>query len=441
MGSSTTSERGNHPVSRMIQVGVVSAPKAPFNLSECGIDREILTGLALKLAHTVQHFTTEWMIQQLCLPQVIVMELLEELREEKHVEVLGEAGAFSYMFSISKLGRERAARLLEISGYVGPAPISLEAYTQNLDTQLKQFPEISTDKIKAAFSDLVLSNEAKQVVGLSLMSGRSLLVHGPPGSGKSSVGMILHKTFSGLIWIPHAVAIGNSIIRFFDPQCHTPAPPEFSHDEALQVDQRWLRIERPFIVVGGELTMERLDLGFDPTLRFYEAPLHWKANGGTFLLDDFGRQRVEPSELLNRWIIPLERQVDYLTLKSGQKVLVPIRQTLCISTSLDPDKVVDPAFMRRIGYRLYLGYPSPEQYTEIFKRYASRYVDSLPSGLIERMIGRYTAEDRPLRCSEPGELIERARDICLYRNQAMELNAEIMEHAWQGYFGDQDELH
>ena len=421
---------------RMIDIGGSFVPEAPSNFENCGVDREQLRGLALKLGYTVQKFSTEWMIEQLHLPQGLVMDLLQDFLEEKFVEILGESGTLTYLYTISRLGRERAERLFEISGYVGAAPVSLVDYAANLDWQIDRFSKVTSADMQQALSDLVLSDEAKQVVGLALTSGRSLLIHGPPGNGKTSVGRLLHDAYSGDLWIPNAIAVGTSIIRLFDPQWHVPVHSELSHEDVQQVDHRWIRIERPFIVVGGELTIEGLDLGYDAAQKYYEAPLHLKANGGTFLLDDLGRQRVEPSELLNRWIIPLEHQVDYLTLNSGQKIRVPLRHMLAISTSLDPDAVVDPAFMRRIGYRLHLDYPSAERYREIFERFAKRHGDSIAPGLVDYLIQRYESEGRPLRSSEAGELIERARDICRYENRSMELTETIMNTAWNGYFGN-----
>lgn len=426
---------------KMIGVGDVVAPGAPTDIRNTGIDPIVLSGLALKLAYSVQQFTTDWMIDQMRLPQSMVMDILDALRTDKLVEVLGEAGSLTYSYKISSLGRERAARLLEISGYVGPAPVSVDAYTDIINWETENFVAIKPDRVEAALNKLVLRDEARDVVGLALTSGRSLLVHGPPGNGKTSIGRLLHNALKGTIWIPYAIAVDNSIIRLYDPQVHKIVPHEFTHEESQQIDQRWICIERPFIVVGGELTLDALDLGFDPSHRYYEAPLHLKANGGTFLLDDFGRQRVEPDRLLNRWIIPLEHQVDYLTLNSGQKVQVPLRQMLVISTGLDPDAVVDPAFLRRIGYRLYQGSPTEEAYGQILKNYAAQFETVASSSLIQHLLDRYRAENRSLRGSEPGELIDRARDICRYQGRTFELSTEIMDLAWKGYFGDQDQAH
>ena len=186
----------------------------------------------------------------------------------------------------------------------------------------------------------------------------------------------------------------------------------------------------------GELTIEDLDLGFSPSLGYYEAPLHFKANGGTFLLDDLGFQHIDPQELLARWIFPLENGIDYLTLQTGQKLEVPFRQKLIVSTNIDPEKVMNPAFLRRMGYRLYLGDPSPEYYVEIFRRYAGRYDLSVSADHIAAILDRYKAEGRPLRSCEPRDLIERVRDVCMLRDQKVEINEETLDVAWRGYFGN-----
>src|SRR5262249_40851520 len=241
----------------------------------------------------------------------------------------------------------RAARLLEVSGYVGPAPVSLAAYATFLDWQLARSARVTPDRVATALAGLVLTPEAARVAGLAVSSCRSLFVFGPPGNGKTSLGQMLHDALPGDLWVPHCVAVDGSIIRVYDPQLHRPAaaPPE----QPRAVDQRWVRVRRPLIVAGGETTLASFDLAYSPSLRYYEAPLQVKANGGTLLVDDFGRQGVDPHALLNRWIIPLEHQVDYLTLHTGQRFQVPFRQMLIIATNLKPEDVTDPAFLRRMG--------------------------------------------------------------------------------------------
>ena len=422
---------------RMIQVSEVSAPAAPSSLADTGIDPETLADLALRFAYTTPRFTTQAAADRLALPFPLVAALLEELRSDKLLEVLGESGPMDYRFAITQNGRERARRLLEISGYVGPAPVSLEAYIESLEWQLEHFPIVSPEHAVEALEELVLSDDVVQIAGLAVSSGRSLFLYGPPGNGKTSIGHLLHTAMRGHLWIPHCIGIGSDIIRLLDPQCHEPLPlHNLTRKEARLIDNRWVRVKRPFVVVGGELTIDALDLGYTPALRYYEAPLHLKANGGTFLLDDFGYQQVEPRRLLSRWIFPLEHQMDHLTLRTGQELQVPFRQMLIVSTNLDPSKVMDPAFLRRMGYRLYLGNPTPEQYTQIFTRYAARCGCDVPAGLIDRILERYKVENRALNSCEPRDLIERVRDIARHQGQSLQLTEGAIELAWKSYFGD-----
>jgi predicted ATPase with chaperone activity len=294
-------------------------------------------------------------------------------------------------------------------------------------------PEVKPEHVTAALSGLVLTERAVEMAGLAVSSGRSLFVYGPSGNGKSSVGRQIHNALRGDIWIPYCVAVRNSVIRLFDEQVHQRV--EIGGDKAAAIDQRWARIRRPLVVVGGELTLDYLDLVYSPSVRYYEAPPHLKANGGVFLVDDFGRERVSPHQLLNRFITPMEYQYDYFTLATGQKIQVPLRQVLIIATNLSLDTVTDPAFLRRMGYRLCLEAPTPEQYGKIFRSYAEKHGASVKQGELDALLERYRAQDRPLRACEPRDLIERARDICRFRGQALELTPEVLDLAWTGYFG------
>ena len=350
------------------------------------------------------------------------------------VEPLGQLGPFNLRYTITQRGRERVGRLMEICGYLGPAPVSLEAYTALLEWQIAHSPRVLAADVRSALADLVLTPEALQLAGLAVSSGRSLFVFGPPGNGKTTLGRMLHAALKGELWIPYCISVESDIIRFFDPQCHQAV--DAGTEQSATIDQRWVRIRRPLVVVGGEVTLDSFDLIYSPTQRYYEAPLHFKANGGTFLMDDFGRERIEWDQLLNRWITPLEHQLDYLTIRAGQKIQVPLRQTLIIATNLNPDRVTDPAFIRRMGYRLYLGPPSPEQYTQIFERYVQRLSLSVTPEVVRRLLERYQAEGRELRCCEPRDLLQRAGDICRFQEQPLSLNEETLDLAWTGYFGN-----
>ncbi len=417
----------------MVQTDDGYAPEAPLNMRSTGIDRTILLDLALKVAHVNSQISTDTVAEYLLLPRTITNDLLEQLRSSALLEVLGQDEAFGYRYSISNRGREMAVRLLQSNGYIGPAPVPLESYKAMLEWQMTQSPPVSAGRVREVLADLVLPEEVLSVVGLATSSGRSLFLSGPPGNGKTSVGRKLHDALDGTLWIPHCIESGNNIIRLFDAHCHETV--EYGARKHQAIDRRWVKIRRPFIVAGGEMTLESLDLAYLPAVKFYEAPLHMKANGGTFLIDDFGRQRVEPDALLNRWIIPLEHQVDFLTLHTGQKIQVPFLLRLVIATNLDPKKVTDPAFLRRLGYRTYINAPTQEMYARIFKQYALSYALEVKQDIIEHLFSRYQSSQREMRACEPRDLIERARDICLHNNQDILLSKALLDIAWDGYFG------
>ncbi len=416
----------------MSKVGNAMVPTPPISIEATGVDPGLLGDLALKLANTVPRLTSGWAAQQLCLPASVIEKIFWQLREDQLLEVLGADGPLNYRYAITQRGREFARRLMEISGYVGPAPVSLESYAAMLEWQVARQSEVTEDKVRNAVASLVLSKETIEVAAMAASSGRSLFLFGPPGNGKTSLGRLMHNVLEGELWVPHCIAVENNIIRVFDAQLHQRAP--VAGGEGRN-DARWIRIRRPMIIAGGEMTIAELDLAYSPSQRFYEAPPHVKANGGLFFLDDFGRQRIDPTDLLNRWIIPLEHQVDYLTLVTGQKIRIPFRLQLVVATNLMATKASDPAFLRRIGYRLHMDRPDERRYTEIFNRYAAACGLRADPALVSEMIERYHHEQRELRASEPRDLIERCRDICTLRRQPMRIDGETMDMAWTGYFG------
>lgn len=412
-------------------------PQAPTSLAETGIDPEVLHDLALKLAHTIAQFDTGLAANRLTLPASLMVELLERLRAEKLIEVLGGASPFNYRYRITQRGRERAEWLMAICGYVGPAPVSIASYAEAMEAQCARMPAVTRDDVATALADLVLPEETVELAGLAASSGRSLLLYGPPGNGKTTLGRLLHRALRGDLWIPHCLGIENQVVRIFDRHCHTEVDGQLPADRQQRYDRRWVRVRRPLVVVGGELTLADLDLIHDAARRYYEAPLHVKANGGIFLLDDFGCQKTPPGALLNRWIVPLEQRIDYLTLATGQQIQVPFRNMLVVSTNLDVHQVMAPGLLRRMGYRIDLEDPPPERYARIFAEYAARCGLDVPAGLVESLLARYRAEERPLRACEPRDLIERVRDICAYRGQPAALTKDAVGLAWAGYFGNE----
>ena len=419
----------------LIPLGAGHAPVAPTSTSDAGYDVDVLAALVLKTAYSMTKFTAAEIAKRMCLSSALVSVLLDQHRRDKLVEILGEAGQFDFRYVMTGLGHERAQRAFDVSGYVGPAPVSVERYAEVLQWQVDHFPPVSADAVRAAVRDLVLPDDVIEVAGLACASARSLFVFGPAGTGKTTVGHLLHGALAGDLWIPHCIGIGNSIVRIYDPQLHETRQTPETPDPALRVDRRWACIRRPFLVAGGELTLDALELSYSTAHRYYEAPLHLKANGGIFLLADLGYQRAAPLDLLSRWIFPLERRVDYLTLSTGQKLTVPFLLMLILSTNLEPEKVMNAAFLRRMGYRLHLDHPEPEAYRTIFTRYAEARGATVPPGMIEALFARYEAEQRPLRSCEPRDLIERARDICGYQGRGFELTMDVVDRAWRGYFG------
>jgi predicted ATPase with chaperone activity len=417
------------------RVGDLVAPRAPQELAAAGVEETALTDLAIKLAFTSARVNTKSLADSLHLSMEVSSDVLTQLCREGLMEETMQTSQGLSHYRITERGRQHAARAMEVCAYIGPAPVRLEAYGAFLRWQFANSPQVTPEHVVSALSGLVITPKAAQLAGLAASSGRSLFVFGPPGNGKSSLGRMIHSALQGDVWIPYAISVGNTVIRMYDDQAHqrVEIPPE----KAATIDQRWVRIRRPMIVVGGELTIELLDLVYSPTLRYYESPPHLKSNGGVFLVDDFGRERISPEQLLNRFITPMEHQIDYLSLCTGQKIQVPLRHVLIIATNLSPEKVTDPAFLRRMGYRIYMGAPTPEQYAKIFTQYAARHGATVAPEVVERLLERYRAGNRELRGCEPRDLIERARDICRFHNRPLELSNKVLDLAWAGYFGEQ----
>jgi MoxR-like ATPase len=329
-------------------------------------------------------------------------------------------------------GWDRLARLLSICGYVGPAPVSLRDYAHMMKLQSIPSNTADIDTVREAFNDLVLPESLLQTLGCVINSRRSLFLTGLPGTGKTAVAERINNALDGGIWIPYAVEIDGQIIRVFDSHCHEHMPAE---ETPTDFDRRWVLIHRPLVVVGGELTLENADLTWSEAAKFYEAPFQMKSNGGTLVIDDFGRQRVAPQDLLNRWIVPLERRVDYLALHTGKKIEVPFEQLVVFSTNLDENDLADQAFLRRMGYRARVEPPTPAAYTAIFKYQAGRRGITVEQPVLDHILAKYRTERRQMKGCEPRDLLDRATDICLFENHGLKLTPHIVDIAWRNYFG------
>jgi hypothetical protein len=407
------------------------SPPVPLKVEDTGLDFGFLADLTLKTVYADANCTTERAAERLKLTLPVTQELLQHLYREKFVEIRGLVGYGNNRYGMLDRGWQRAQQLLEINGYIGPAPVSLQAYSDMVLRQSAARDTVSPDHVRMAMAELVLPDNTVQTLGLVASSRRSLFLSGPAGNGKTAIAVALHEAQRGEIWIPHAIEVDGQIIKVFDAHNHQQAAVQ-SIDRH---DERWIKIKRPIVIVGGEMTIDTMDLIFSPTVRFYEAPFQMKSNGGTLVIDDFGRQRVNPRDLLNRWIVPLEGRVDYLTLHTGKKVAVPFEQLLIFATNLDPKALVDDAFLRRMGYRLFVAPPNKEMYTAIFQQYTETSGFEYDPARLDYVFRMYEADQRPLRACEPRDLIQRCADICRFENRGWALSDDLLKLAWFNYFG------
>jgi predicted ATPase with chaperone activity len=406
-------------------------PQIPETIAETGLDFSFLADLTLKSVSVDVNCTTDRIADRIKLPITVAEQLLQHLYHEKLIEIRGLVGFHSHRYAMLDRGWDRVRRLFDMSGYVGPAPVSLASYTAMIQFQEKDRAPVDQETVRQALSHLVLPAGTIQTLGLVVSSRRSLFIMGPAGNGKTTIAKALHSAQGGEVWIPYAIEVDGQVIKTFDVHNHEPVEPA----PAMRHDQRWIKIKRPLVIVGGELTIETMDLIYSQTVRFYEAPFQMKANGGTLVIDDFGRQRVDPHDLLNRWIIPLEGHIDYLTLHTGKKIQVPFENLLVFATNLEPDRIVDEAFLRRMGYRLRADRPDREMYGQIFQRYIEARDLNYEPKLLDTVFRLYERDNRKLAACEPRDLIERCIDICRFEHRQPELTAELLELAWVNYFG------
>lgn len=416
------------------------SPPSPMSVKETGLDLELITELALKTISFMGTFTMGEVALRIKLPIPIVDKALEALRQEKLVEVKGgtDYARTTYKFSITTGGRERAQETMAQCQYVGPAPVSLDDYKTMVDSQSIKTAFANQETIKKAFSYLVVNPLILNQLGPAINSGKSIFLYGPSGNGKTTIAETIANLFEDTIYIPYAVEVDHQIIRVFDPINHTEVAGTGSGQvaqETSQYDQRWVLCRRPVVLVGGELTLEMLDLEFDELSKFYEAPFQIKANGGVFIIDDFGRQMLRPRDLLNRWIVPLERRTDFLTLHTGKKFEVPFDQLVIFATNIDPKELVDEAFLRRIRYKVEIGHPTPAEYAEIFKSVCERNGLEFKREVLDYLLKeQYQKNGVKLNACHPRDLIDQIIDITRYRQTQPVLTKELIAEAWANYF-------
>ncbi len=425
----------------------------PASIEHTGLRAGALSDLALKTLYQAGEMTGRKIAEALCLPfRDVVDSVLTFLDRQGFVEVTGSSGfgEQAFRYAVSQKGTDSARELLVRSQYVGPAPVPLQQYNRMIQAQGVGRVRIAKEDLHQAFDGLVMNDATLDKLGPALNSGRSIFLYGPSGNGKTTVAVAMARMLaSEHIYVPYAAEVSGHIIRIYDPILHHRiSEPKVEEDLAdspfanwrqsgRQLDDRWVRIERPLVIVGGELTLGSLDLIYDSTSNYYEAPYQMKANGGMLVIDDLGRQQVNPRDLLNRWIGPLETRLDFLSLHSGAKIEVPFEQFVVFATNLNPAELVDAAFLRRIRHKILLPDPTPSEFKQVFRSVCERHEIAWDDGAFSHLMQEwYTKPGRAMRYSHSRDIVDQVLDICKYEGQPAQVTTELVDRACSSYFAD-----
>lgn len=444
-------ERGGRLGDNLVALGIISAeelarvltaaPPAPNSVRETGIPLNSLIGLMMKLMQTRGLERPSQIAEEMRLSGVVASELMQAAADRKLVESLGvvEANGFQEKrFQMTEAGRRRAADALQQCQYVGPAPVSLEAWEERILRQSIMNERIEKSAIDRAFADLVVPSEFVRRLGPAVNSGRCILLYGPAGNGKTSIAEKIAAIYENVVYIPYCIDISGEIVKVFDPSLHRVAAKPATNGNGGEhksirresFDARWVACRRPVVITGGELTLEMLDLKFNPIAKYYEAPLHVKALNGTFIIDDFGRQLVSPEALLNRWIVPLQSRIDFLKLHTGKSFEIPFDELVIFSTNLSPTDLMDPAFLRRIPYKLETCSPNDGDFARIFEGVARQEGLALPADIVDHVIAgirhRFKAD---LACYQPRFITDQVIAACKFQGVASAFAMDVVEDA------------
>ena len=443
-------ERGGRLGDHMVAIGAISRealdsflhrmPAEPSDIPATGISESDLLSLLMKLIYTNHLEMTRQFVDAIKLPYPIVVDLVQMAVDRQFLRTLGARhgegfGDMSYTFT--EEGRKWTQGELQQSRYAGPAPVSLSEFSYLVNLQKITNEVVTYERVRMGLGDLTVEDRIIEKCGPALNSGRALLLYGPPGNGKTSVAMSFASVFEDVIYVPYAVLVEGQVIRVFDPTYHTlkDLGPSTQGEDLGFVrrevyDARWVPCRRPFIVAGGELTLDMLDLRFDALSNIYEAPLHVKALGGCFIIDDFGRQLVSPTALLNRWIVPLENRVDYLKLHTGARFTLPFEAMVIFSTNLEPEELMDPAFLRRLPYKIEVGAPTRDAYHNIFKTECDKRGMTLPDDLFEVIVHKILFEkEMELAAYHPRFIVDQVAATCRFMGQPLPFELRFIEHA------------
>jgi hypothetical protein len=412
-------------------------PQEPATLQAAGCTETMIEAIALRYLLARTESEGRVLAEQLKLPFRLIEPILARLKSEQLVAYRDAAAMGDYNYVLTDAGRDRAKRYSSECTYFGSAPITLHDYIESVKRQSINGQRVTVKDLNRAFHDLLISPRMLDRLGPAVNSGRGMFLFGFPGNGKTSIAERVTTAFGKFIWIPRAIQVDGEIMRIFDPMNHEPAELETAGGllDDCGFDKRWIRIRRPTIVVGGELTMDMLEVQRSGESGISESPLQMKSNCGTLVIDDFGRQKMSVDQLLNRWIVPLEKRFDYLNMASGKKVQVPFDQLVIFSTNLEPKDLVDDAFLRRIPYKIEVPNPPEEDFRKLFgimcKVLKIPYLQDPIDYLIER---HYKPINRPFRNCQPRDLLLQVRNYCLYHDKPIELKREYFDFACEVYF-------
>jgi len=413
-------------------------PAEPRSIEETGLTDSLIESLVCQVLQLSGTASGRRIAERTGLPFALIEQMLGTLRTRQIVVHARPAAFNDYYYSLTENGRTRAQQLQKSFSYSGPAPVPLAEYLVSVEAQGKCFSPIRRPHLVEALKAITYEESWLDFIGPAINSGRGIFLYGAPGNGKTTLAKCLTAAQGQSVWIPHAVIDDGMIIKLFDQSVHQKINPnkETVLIEAASFDQRWVRIKRPTVVVGGELTMDNLEIRHDPRSNTCEAPLQMKSNCGCLLIDDFGRQRIAPEELLNRWIVPLENRIDYLTLPTGKKICVPFEQTILFSTNLQPDSLVDEAFMRRVPFKIEIGDPSESEYRTLMRRCCEELGFQWRPRAFDYLVHKhYRSAGRPFRRCHARDLIHQIKAFCAYTGGPLELREEYLDLACRNYFG------
>jgi hypothetical protein len=410
----------------------IPQPLAPDTVHETGLDPQFALRFVLKSAYVTSFETAPALAEYVKLPETVVNEVLEAAKAKRLVEVLGLADTRRsvYRYALTGAGREWAIEALSQCSYIGAAPVPIDAWRAQVAAQSIALDQITPETMALALGHLVLPPGTIERLGPAANSAKAMLLYGAPGNGKTSIAMAIGTAFHQSIYLPWCIEADGQIIRVFDPGVHVLDEPEVETSRGRARDPRWLRCRRPVVVTGGELTIEMLDLSFDPIAKSYEAPAHVKATGGVFIADDLGRQRVQPHELLNRWILPLDRRIDFLTLHTGKKIELPFDELVVFSTNTSPKAMIDAAGLRRIPYAFHVPVPTRDEYAEIIRRVCDQEDLALPSEVVAYLLDDfYPKTGIPISSAHPRFVIDHVIERCRFSGIAPQLTLELVHDA------------